>query len=69
MLIGALAARKTSLDLIIESADAGIELIVCITEGIPTLDMVTVSRALEGRGVPGHPVPPRSGPGGAPRRA
>ncbi len=27
---------------IMEAADAGIELVVCITDGIPTLDMVTV---------------------------
>ncbi len=36
-------------DAILEAADAGIRVIVCITEGIPTLDMVRVSRALQGR--------------------
>jgi len=35
-------------DSILEAIDAGIELIVCITEGIPVLDMVTVKRALSG---------------------
>jgi succinyl-CoA synthetase alpha subunit len=35
-------------DAIIEAIDAGIELIVCITEGIPVLDMVKVKRALSG---------------------
>lgn len=35
-------------DAILEAADAGIELIVAITEGIPILDMVRVKRALEG---------------------
>ena len=35
-------------DSILEAADAGIELIVCITEGIPVMDMVHVKRALEG---------------------
>jgi len=35
-------------DAILEAADAGIELIVAITEGIPVLDMVRVKRALAG---------------------
>src|ERR1700690_1834152 len=34
-------------DAILEAAQAGIEVIVCITEGIPTLDMVKVKRALQ----------------------
>jgi succinyl-CoA synthetase alpha subunit len=34
-------------DAVMESADAGIGLIVCITEGIPTLDMVKVARFLK----------------------
>jgi succinyl-CoA synthetase alpha subunit len=38
-------------DAIMEAADAGIKVIVCITEGIPTLDMVAVKRALTGRDV------------------
>jgi len=33
-------------DAILEAAGAGIEVIVCITEGIPTLDMVKVRRSL-----------------------
>ncbi len=36
-------------DAILEGADAGIRLIVCITEGIPINDMVKVKRALQGR--------------------
>jgi len=36
-------------DAIMEAADAGIELIVAITEGIPIRDMVTVKRFLEGK--------------------
>ena len=35
-------------DAILEAIDAQMELIVCITEGIPVLDMMKVKRALEG---------------------
>ncbi len=36
-------------DAILEGADAGLDLVVCITEGIPVNDMVRVKRAMEGR--------------------
>jgi succinyl-CoA synthetase alpha subunit len=38
-------------DAILEAADAGLELIVCITEGVPVLDMVKVKAVLKGTGV------------------
>lgn len=36
-------------DSIIEAIDAGIELIICITEGIPVLDMLVVKAYLQGK--------------------
>ena len=36
-------------DAIMEAVDAGLPLVVCITEGIPTLDMVKAWQFLEGR--------------------
>ncbi|MEK6791064.1 MAG: succinate--CoA ligase subunit alpha [Deltaproteobacteria bacterium] len=36
-------------DAIMEAADAGIKLVICITEGIPVLDMVKVKRFMDGR--------------------
>ena len=35
-------------DAILEAADAGLELVVCITEGVPVLDMVRVKAVLKG---------------------
>src|SRR3989304_2679999 len=36
-------------DTVDEAVDGGIELVVCITEGIPVLDMVRVKRFMEGK--------------------
>src|SRR5437667_1198115 len=36
-------------DAILEGVDAGLDLVVCITEGIPVNDMVKVKRAIEGK--------------------
>ncbi len=38
-------------DAIMESADAGVDLIVCITEGIPVQDMVNAKNYLQGKNV------------------
>ena len=38
-------------DAILEAANAGIKLIVCITEGIPAKDMVAVYNSIKGKGV------------------
>ncbi len=38
-------------DSILEAVDAGIELVVCITEGIPTLDMLKVKSKIDSVGV------------------
>jgi succinyl-CoA synthetase alpha subunit len=40
---------RAAADAILEAATAGIALVVCITEGIPALDMIKVSAYLEGR--------------------
>ncbi len=41
---------RAAADAILEAAEAGLPLVVCITEGIPTLDMLHVVTALEGGG-------------------
>ncbi|MCZ6680422.1 MAG: succinate--CoA ligase subunit alpha [Candidatus Poribacteria bacterium] len=42
-------ARFNAADSIMEAADAEVRLVVCITEGIPTLDMVKAKRFLAGK--------------------
>ncbi len=37
-----------AMDSMIEAVDAGIDLVICITEGIPTLDMIKVKKYMEG---------------------
>ena len=43
------SAKQNAADAILEAADAGIELIVCISEGVPTSDMIRVNAILENR--------------------
>lgn len=38
-------------DAIMEAADSGVELVVCITEGIPTKDMIYAKKYIDDRGV------------------
>ena len=38
-------------DSILEAADAGIKLIICITEGVPTLDMLVVKEKIDQLGI------------------
>lgn len=42
---------KFAKDAILEDIRAGIRLIICITEGIPVLDMIEVKKAMEGTGI------------------
>jgi len=40
-----------AMDSMIEAIDAGIETVICITEGVPTLDMVKVKQYMKGKDV------------------
>lgn len=40
-----------SADAVMEAADAGLKTIICMTEGIPTLDMILVKHYLKGRNI------------------
>lgn len=37
-------------DAMMEAADAGVELVICITEGVPTLDVIEVHRYIKSKG-------------------
>ena len=43
-------AKLNAGDAILEAADAGIPLVVCISEGVPTEDMILVNAVLKSRG-------------------
>jgi succinyl-CoA synthetase alpha subunit len=43
-------ARLNAADAILEAADAGIELVICISENVPTEDMIKVNAVLKARG-------------------
>ncbi len=49
-------------DAIMEAANAGILLVICITEGIPVQDMVKVKNYLQGKNMPGIPLTRLVGP-------
>jgi len=40
-----------AMDSMIEAIDAGVELVICVTEGVPTLDMIKVKKYMEGKNV------------------
>ncbi|KAB3536075.1 succinate--CoA ligase subunit alpha [Alkaliphilus pronyensis] len=40
---------KFAADAILEAVDAGLDMVICITEHIPVMDMVTVKRYMEGK--------------------
>lgn len=40
-----------AMDSMIEAIDAGIELVICVTEGVPTQDMIKVKKYMEGKNV------------------
>lgn len=40
-----------AMDSMIEAIDAGVELVICVTEGVPTQDMIKVKKYMEGKNV------------------
>jgi len=40
-----------AMDSMIEAIDGGVELVICITEGVPTLDMIKVKKYMQGKNV------------------